>query len=244
MTNLAFPLKREVDLKPETVALIQQCASFESFSIQLKTPEDRIAAADQLAKLKGLSKSVDEARSELKKPFDEAGKEIQSHFKPGVDALATAENILKSAMIAYDQEAERQQRLAEARAEEEARKQREKLEQQAEAAREKGKDEKADALEQNAATIAAAPVELPKFAPVTTKGTSTRKTYSAEVTDLLALVKAVAEGRAPIALIQPDMSALNKMAVALKESFDGQFPGVKLSVASSLSQRSTSPFKG
>lgn len=241
--QIAFPIQAVVDLKPETVLLIQKTAEYENFSITLKSTQDRITAADQLAKIKGLAKDLDAVRKEMKKPFDDGGKKVQEQFNPKISMLEKAENILKQAMLAYDAEAERKQREAEAKAQEEARKKSESMQAKAEVMREKGKDELADALEQNAETIIAAPVVAPVIAPVKTSGTSTRKTYKAKVVDLMALVKAVAEGKAPLNVITADQSVLDKMASALKDSFTGIYAGVELDVSTSISQRSASPYK-
>ena len=56
-------------------------------------------------------------------------------------------------------------------------------------------------------------------------GVSTSLKWSAQVTNLSDLVKAIADGRQPITLIQPDMTVLNKLARALQGQMS--VPGVK-----------------
>lgn len=80
------------------------------------------------------------------------------------------------------------------------------------------------------AAIAAAEAPIVAFAPPPPEppkadGVSYRVTWSAEVTDLLALVQAVAAGQVPLKVLQPDSTVLNTMARALKESL--ALPGVK-----------------
>ena len=88
-------------------------------------------------------------------------------------------------------------------------------------------------LKGQAATVAPPPAvsqEPPKIA-----GISTRTTYSAEVTDLMALVKAVAAGAVPLVVLQADMKVLNAQAKALKEHL--VYPGVKVVSSSSIAAR-------
>ncbi len=78
-------------------------------------------------------------------------------------------------------------------------------------------------LNQQAASVVApvVQVDVPKVA-----GLTSRKNYKAKVTDLMALVKAVAEGKAPLAYVLPNESVLDKMAKALKQQMS--IPGVEL----------------
>jgi hypothetical protein len=71
---------------------------------------------------------------------------------------------------------------------------------------------------------------VPKIA-----GQSVSERWHAEVVDLLALVKAVAEGRAAITFLEPNMPALNKQAQSLKRAMN--LPGVKAVPETTISQR-------
>jgi len=71
-----------------------------------------------------------------------------------------------------------------------------------------------------AVAFAPPPPEPPKV-----EGVSYRVTWDAEVTDLLALVQAVAAGQVPLKVLQPDMTVLRGMATALKDSL--VLPGVQ-----------------
>jgi len=76
------------------------------------------------------------------------------------------------------------------------------------------------------------------IAPTTPKvqGVSApRLTYAVEVYSLTELVKAVADGRAPLGVLEANQSALNKMASALKTGF--AMPGCKLTTTASSSTR-------
>lgn len=87
--------------------------------------------------------------------------------------------------------------------------------------------EEADAvIAQNVSTPVVIPEtsNLPKLEKMT--GISIRTTYSVEVYDLMSLVKAVAEGREPLAFLMANESMLNKHASNLKEEF--KMTGVRL----------------
>lgn len=228
----------EAELLPETIKLIGSAAVMlrENRGIEIKTHDDYAMAADQLTRIKAAAKLIDEKRKVLTKPLDDRKKEVMDSVRPFTDALASAETIFKNGMIGYDNEQERLRRLAEAEAEEKRRKEQEKLEARAEKAEASGNSEKAEALREIAAsTVVATPAVT--VAPKVT-GISSRKTYSAKVVNLMDLVKAVAEGKAPLNALQADQSFLNKMAVAFKENFD--YPGCALEVGTSMSARAKS----
>jgi hypothetical protein len=75
--------------------------------------------------------------------------------------------------------------------------------------------QEADDLQREAEDVVAEAVEAPK--PV---GFSSRKAWKAEVTDFMKLVKAVAEGKAPLNTLVANDSGLNKLA----EAWGGQNP--------------------
>jgi len=56
-------------------------------------------------------------------------------------------------------------------------------------------------------------------------GSFTTTRWSAEVVNIMALIKAVAEGKAPVDCLLPNTSLLNKLAIHQKEKFS--IPGVK-----------------
>lgn len=82
---------------------------------------------------------------------------------------------------------------------------------------------KAEALQDRASLV---PTPVIASNTPTVAGISTRKTYAAKVTDKMALIKAVAEGRAPNNVIEPNQTVLNALARSMKEGF--AYPGVVL----------------
>ncbi len=132
-------------------------------------------------------------------------------------------NSLRLGMKTFEDEQERIRRAEQARLEEEARK-----------AAEEAALAQAVALEMNghkaaAEAVIAAPVVAPAvYVPKTTPtgfGNATRRTWGAEVTDLMALVKAVAAGIVPIQAIEANTVFLGQQARALKSAL--QYPGVR-----------------
>lgn len=137
--------------------------------------------------------------------------------------LQEAEKILKAKMVRFTEEEDRKRRIEEARIREEMRKQEEELRlaQAAELEKEGRLEEAAQVIEEPVYTPA---VTLPRIEQP--KGVSYRETWSAQVTDLKALCRAVVEGRVPEAAITPNMTVLNQQARSLKTSLN--WPGVKV----------------
>ena len=95
-----------------------------------------------------------------------------------------------------------------------------------------GETEAADAVIEEEVHVAPVTVDnRPKA-----QGVSTRKKWHAEVVDLSALIKAVAEGKEAESFLLPDMKVLNKMAGALMEELN--IAGVKAVSETIVSARS------
>ena len=182
----------------------------------IDSPEMAEAAAEDLKAIKEKAKELDGLRTRLKKPSLDEGRAIDKHFKKPLDFLASAEGVLKGAILTFQQAEQaklaEQQRLLQI---EQDRLQREAdAEQQArvEAARAAGNHDEAEALQQELVYVpAVAQVEQTKLA-----GISTRASWKGRVVDKLALVKAVAEGRADLALLEVNQAVLDGLAKALK----------------------------
>ena len=140
-------------------------------------------------------------------------------FRGPLAALEEAERYLKNALHDYrrEQEIKRQREEAEARAAAEA--ERKRLLAEAEQAED---HHEADALIEEAALV-----PDPHIAPETPKvqGIHTMTTWGAEVTDKMALIKAVAAGKVPEAALDVNMKLLNQQAKSLREQLS--WPGVR-----------------
>lgn len=218
-------------------------------------------AGDDLKAIKALQKEVEEKRTSITGPLNQAVKAVNDLFRPAKDHLDKAEATLKRAMVTYSTEQERLAAEARRKAEAEARAERERLaaierEQAKAAARAQAEaaaaaaagdaeaaaraQAEAEALQAQAAAAALTAqvvTVVPEVeAQAKVAGISGRVSYSAEVIDLLELVKAVAAGKAPIECVLADTKFLNAQARAFKK--EGQlFPGVNIKAERSISAR-------
>lgn len=186
--------------------------------------EDAEKAVGLMKGLKALRKEIEDSYKPSLDKIRLAEKTLREEMKSRLAPIDEAEARLKTLMLAYDRaEQERIRKEREAALEEARKKAEEEKARQVEALKMAGLD---DVAEQVAEVKPVVAVETQKQEKVA--GISYRTNYRAEVDDLLTLVKAVADGKAPIALIKPDEVALGQMARAMKESFD--VPGCRLVV--------------
>ncbi len=182
---------------------------------EIDCPEMEQAAADEYRIANKYDKDLEAERKSFTDPFDQAKKRLMDTYRPLHEALGQAKEIIKGGMHRYQAKVEAERRRVEAEMQERARKEQARLQKQAEAAAAKGKVEVAEALQAKAETVQA-PVLAKRAAPA---GVSSFTTWSAEVTDKMALIKAVAAGQASEALLEVNMTVANKLATAMKEAF-------------------------
>lgn len=205
-------------------------------------------ASEDLRQIKALQKEVEEKRTGIVKPLNEAVRAINALFKDPADYLEKAEASIKQSLLTWTTEQERLAAAARAKADAEAAAERARLAAEAEekirAAQELSEAEGSGiAVEQAQAEAMAAIVasNVVTFtptvdAPAKLSGISGRTTYSAKVDSLMDLVKAVAEGKAPIESLQADVKFLGAQARAYKKA--GQlYPGVTVVAERGLSAR-------
>lgn len=181
------------------------------------------AACDFLKGIKALRTEIADTFEPHIKRAHEAHKALLKEKNDAEAPLAEAERIAKAALVVYDQAQERLRREEQARLQAELRRQEEER-RLAEAVALEAAGEQAEAEE-----LIAAPVDVPivAVAPATPKvsGITYRETWSAEVTDLGALVAYVAKYPQFAGLLSANMPALNAQARSLKGQM--QIPGVK-----------------
>lgn len=180
-------------------------------------------AAETLKGLSEFKRELDADRKAITGPLESRKKEIIALFKPPIETIDSATKTLKSKMLTFENAQEKKRREEEARIAEQQRKERERLEARALKAEESGKTEKAEALRQQA-DISPTAVTLDNGA-TKVSGVAKRTTWSGECFDKKALIKAVAEGKAPDTLLEVNTVTLNKLAVALKGSMN--YPGCR-----------------
>jgi hypothetical protein len=183
-------------------------------------------------------KSIKELQAKVKDTFGpiiakafQAHKEAKAQEAKHLEPLVRAESLIKNKMLDFLREQEKIRQEQERKLQAEAEKKRQEALAKAEKAREEGKEAKAEKYEDKAAGIVA-----PILAPTVDKGSvAVKKLYHAEVYDLMALVKAIAENKAPLNLIEANMPVLNSQARSLKEGMN--YPGVKAVAEDNLSTR-------
>ena len=138
------------------------------------------------------------------------------------DPMAVLEGGIKQEIGVFDLEESRRREAERLRRDAEARKQHEDLVVQVAAEVEKTDGTAAaEAILREADNIPPVVMEKQRVAGVTI-----RAVWKAEVTDLRALVKAIAEGKVPLAAIEVNLSFLNKQAGSLKGEM--AYPGVRV----------------
>ncbi len=197
-------------------------------------------AAETLKSYKEQTKVLVAKEDELKKPLNEARKGIINFFKVPIERLKEAAKAVNDSMIAYHAKVEEgrkeEERKANELAEKERKRQEKLAEKRLETAKKKGDEEKIEKVEEQIEEIQTATV-APVIAarkPVAA-GVHTRETWSAEVTNKLGLIKAVAAGKAPETLLDVNMKTANQMARSMKKFLD--YPGVKAVSKSSIATR-------
>lgn len=184
-----------------------------------KTVEARVKAKEWL-------KGAEEYFDGLVKPAYASYKNLLDAKKKVLEPVEATIKSINNSLVAWDQEQERIRREAIRVAEEAARVKAEE-ERLAQAVALEAAGAPADVVEEfiSAELVVTAPVEVE---PTYEKGTGItyRTTYSGEVTDMKAFIKAVAKNPALLGLVQVNGPALNAMARSMKETLN--IPGVKL----------------
>ncbi len=199
--------------------------------IAIATAEEYKAAGEFLLEIKALRREIDGTFDPIIEKAHSAHKEAIAQKKKHDGPLAEAEALMKPKIAGYLQEEERKRRAEELRLQEEERKRAEEEQlHQAAILDEIGETEAANRLLDEKPEVI--PVILPKQAPKVA-GISMRETWSAQVFDLMALVNAVATGKAPVQCLSANTVFLGQQARSMKAAMN--YPGVKAVPDSSIS---------
>jgi len=208
-------------------------------TFKITNHDDYRVAAAQLVMIKGRFNKVEASRVKLKAPALETCRQIDAFFREPLKFLRAAETAIKGEMSRFSDEQDRIAR-EEQRKREEAERQR-----QAEIDRKRREDEEAamalaeeaeakgdhEAAAEIIEEVSNPPPPEPAPAPAPIRqapkadGIQMRDNWKAEVTNLEALVRAVATGQAPIATLQANDKVLGQTARALKGTVE--YPGVR-----------------
>jgi hypothetical protein len=205
------------------VALINRARAF-----RIECVEDRNEAEAIMKELSDREKFWDKLTGDSKaKAYEAYQSALRLHddpIKELQDARLNKATGLKQHVIVWDQEQERIRLAEQRRLEEKARKRAE--EEQIAAALQaeaEGDAETAQAI--IAEPVYVPPVVVPREPVQKSRLTAGRENWNAQVTDLMALVRAVAAGTASINYLEANMTALNQIARAQKSTMS--VPGVK-----------------
>lgn len=208
--------------------------------IDVTDEETQGQVGDLVKMMQHRRRKIEDKRESLVKPLNSVVREINALFKPPRDQIddivgqaKKKMNRFAQAQVAIAQEAKRQER-------EKAAKERKEAQDLADTLRKKaGQDavQVAEVVVEEAEKKVEKAAEAPKVA--TTRGQESSvivtKTWKAEVVDLLELVRAIADGRAPITMVEPNMRALQDFARELKD--EGTVNGVRIYLDVSTSVR-------
>jgi hypothetical protein len=195
-------------------------------SLAIDSQEALELAADELAAVKALLSEVDATFDPIVKKAFETHKEAVAQKKRHRQPLEEAELIFKGAIAGYHSRQGLLRLQEQKRLEEEARaRQAEELEREIEQAEAEGASSaEVAAIIQREEARPPAPVVAPQTVrPVA--GVSMREMWAAEVTNLLSLVRYVANNPQFVGLLTPNMTAINGMARSLKTAM--RIPGVR-----------------
>jgi hypothetical protein len=200
-------------------------------ALTITDSDSYLAAATMLKGIKALRSKISDTFGPLKAKSHAAWKAICDEEKKSDAPLTEAETLIKRGMSAYDAAQERLRREEEARLREVARRDAETralaeaaaLEQEALVTDDASLLAEAEALISE--PVAVAPVIVPRSTP-TVAGISYRETWKADITNLGELVKAAAANPQLLGLLQPNTTAINGMARALKSTM--RVPGVRV----------------
>ena len=180
------------------------------------TDQDTFGAAGEAIKtLKGFRKEITDFFGPMKKKAFEAHKLISTKEKETLAPLDKAEAFVRGRMNVFLTEQERirvaDERKALLKAQEEERKEKKRLEQRAEKALESGKDEKAEALLEEAEDVYVAPVEtIRTIAPVktATAHVGMRDKLVVQVLDLKVFVKELCAKDSALSFLKVEQKTL------------------------------------
>jgi hypothetical protein len=209
-------------LTPELVSSVAVTMPERARRMTIRDNVDYSRAAEFLKSIKQLRGEVDNAFDPIISKAHEAHREALAQKKIAETPLIEAEGVMKRAITRYLSDMERVRRAEEDRIKREHEAQ---IRAQAEEENLKRAQELADAGDmEGAAEAVDAEVMVPEIpvyvesSVVKVAGISARKTYYAEVVDSMQLVRAVAEGRAPVQCLLANMAFLNAQARAFKQA--------------------------
>ncbi len=215
--------------------------SYDSDKLTINNDTDLSNSVEMVKRIVSNRKSLEAEQADILAPMKLSAERVKKFFAMPLGLLVASESRLRKAITDYSVEQTRLRRIEAEQAAAKLERERRERELKADALRAKAElapagraeylKELADAHEEVAAMMVVG------YTPAAPKmdGVHTCERWSAEVTDFRALVQAVANGQADIALLQPNMPALNGRAKALRNP--SHIPGVKFITTTSTTVR-------
>ena len=194
-------------------------------SVRVRTQQDYINAGEDLKDFMTAKKKVKDKFEPSLKSLRKGVRDLQAEVKDILRPYEMGEEILKDAMGKYasDMKKKREEQERVAREKEEKKAEEENKKRLVEARKARDREEVKRLKEK---PVAVDPVKVKRSVPLH-DGITARTIWSAEIEDLMELVKSVASGKISLDVLQPNMLILNQMAREYKGSMD--VPGVKAS---------------
>lgn len=204
----------------DTQALEKRVNTFSRDAITVSTPEQEQTAASELADIDAL---IGEVKGTFEKPVKaawDAARSISALRDKFLGPLELARDIRRRALGKYRVKVRAEAAIAQAEAHTEAK-------QEAEYLRSIGHEDAAASVEASVPAVTAPPPP---------NGIGSRINYRVtEVYSLTDLVKAAAEGKAPVDCLQPNMTFLNSLASQRKGLLN--IPGVRVEAVGTITRR-------
>lgn len=218
MSEPALKIVETNEVETKALTIVDQAKA-----VVVKDAESYTAAGVMWKTIKDMMKEVSDTFDPIIEQAHKAHKKALEQKAKYYSPLDQASRNVKKLMSDYDEE---QRRIAEAEArrlQEIARKaEEERRLQEAILAEEAGEKEEAAAILEEPVYVP--PVQVQKATSKLQGGPVYREVWSARVTDIRALCRAVADGKASPECVMGNMPTLNRMATALKATM--QIPGV------------------
>jgi hypothetical protein len=169
-----------------------------------------------LKEIKAKKKEFDEMRKQLKKPVLEAGRVIEDFFRAPINFLSQAEQTHKANIVKYHKA---QARLNDDINQKNAIKSKELTDNALAALKANDYDQYAEL------TLALSETQSNTLTLPKQKGVSLRDNWKGRVTDIAAVIQAVADKKIPPTVLKVDESALNQLARSIKNTVN--YPGIE-----------------
>lgn len=209
---LTYDLTADKDvtaLEPERESLQAR-----TMNLVIKDAVGYAEAAEWLKTIKGALKKIEDARTRITQPMNEALRQVNAQAKDAAAPFMASEQKIKRAMISYSDEQDRIRQEEQRKANEAAEKERRRLQEIADRAAAKGQENKAEAFAERAAAVVApvAQQAAPKIS-----GVNIPKVWTFEIEN---------EKLIPREYLLVDETKIRKVVQALKGSTN--IPGVRV----------------